>query len=143
MSKITETNPDEYKDYCRKRKAIRPFHRENVDTAVMGMRPKLDLPYWIHKAMCRGGYSNSWSWVFEHGGVHGPNANTTRFGQMFPEFLIITDEENEAQELRRQKMKEKDPAMRRLRNPRDPEGFVFATKYLNDRLKGIKQGVAV
>lgn len=99
MSKLTEVELDngieipdkytpeeldkQYKDYChKKRKAGRMYHKEG-DTAVRGNRYKLDLPYWIHNCLI---VLPEWSWVWERSDKHGPNAGTTKFRQIFPEF---------------------------------------------------------
>jgi hypothetical protein len=57
------------------------MHKDG-DTAVMGMRPLLSLPYWIWIVLNK---EESWSWVFE------TNANLEKFGRMFPEFLDINE----------------------------------------------------
>jgi len=141
MSKISEVNPNDYADYRRARALSRPSHKVG-DTAVMGWREKLDLPYWIHKAMCRGGYKNDWSWVFEHGGGKGANHGTSKFGKMFPEFLILNGPENSVKESRRIRMKDADPIMKKLRDA-TTDNYTLAVYYLNNRLKEIKDGVAV
>lgn len=137
MGKLQEVNPDDYRDYCAKRKLSRPFHRKG-DTAVMGWREALELPYWIHKAMCKGGYKNQWSWVFEPGKT--PNENTSKFKQLFPEFAVITNDD--IKEMKRQSANALNPVIMQLRNATEPN-YAMAEKYLNDRIKNIKQGVAI
>ena len=141
MSKIEEVSPTDYQDYRAARKLSRPSHKIG-DTAVMGWREKLDLPYWIHKAMCRGGYKNEWSWVFESDPIHGPNANTSKFGKMFPEFLVLNGPENAVKERHRIKTKDADPIMQRLRTATE-DNYALAVFYLNNRRKNIKDGVAI
>jgi hypothetical protein len=85
MGKLVErTDEDlqkEYRDYVRARRLSRPMHKDG-DTAVMGMRPLLSLPYWIWIVLNK---EESWGWVFE------TNANLEKFGRMYPEFLDINE----------------------------------------------------
>ncbi len=137
MGVITEFNPNDYKDYCYARRLSRPSHKPG-DTAVMGWREALDLPYWINVAMTRGGYKNPWSWVFEPKGTSFLN-NSAKFREMFPEFSCRQDK---GEEKKRVEAMEKDPVMKHLRNGHI-NAYDLAVKYLSDRLKDIKQGVAV
>lgn len=129
MGTLTETTAESYEDYVFKRRLSRTSFKKG-DTAVMGWRPSIDLPYWIHKAMCRGGYNNPWSWVFEPGVT--PLHNSAKFRSMFPEFSIRQDDN---EEIRRVKQMEKDN--------HKWDTYEKAEKYLAERLKDRRTGVAL
>jgi len=78
---IKEMTPEEvraeYLSYNSKRKASRPFHRDG-DTAVIGARHCLSIPYWISVVLQK---DPNWKWV-----LSGKKGMQHKFKKMFPEF---------------------------------------------------------
>lgn len=76
--KTPEEVREEYLDYKRKKQLSNPMHRDG-DTAVMGARPMLSLPYWISVVLQK---DDNWHWAV----AKGDNESIQKFKNMFPEF---------------------------------------------------------